>query len=83
MKYLLRHKTNIKPLPQNIKLLDCGGTLEDIFREHKEGKDIFAIDLEGYDELDLIIVNSTLKNNPSIYAIEKDISWVDFVALDD
>ena len=74
MKYLLRHKSNIRHFPQDIKLLDCGGTMEDIFRNNREKDDLFAIDLENFDEMDIVIINSMLKEFPDkIYIIDKSL----------
>jgi hypothetical protein len=97
MKFLLRHQNNKKYLlPQEIQSLDCGGTMNNIFSNHKEGNNIYAIDLEYFDDLDLIIITSSLKNiqklNPikKIYIIGKYefnvenvkyITWENFVKL--
>jgi hypothetical protein len=72
MKFLLRHSNNKKYiLSQDIKSLDCGGTMNNIFSNHKEGNDIYAIDLEYFDELDLIIITSSLKNIQKLNPIKK------------
>jgi hypothetical protein len=62
MKYLLRHEYSKKDdLPQNIHLLDCGGTMENDFAQHKKSNKIYAIDLKGFDDMDLIILEASLK----------------------
>jgi len=62
--------------------------MEDIFRNNKDKDNLFAIDLENFDEMDMIIINSMLKDFPNkIYVIEKSINnaktitWESFIAL--
>jgi hypothetical protein len=76
MKYLLKHKNNNNyKNPYELNFLDCPVTLLNHFEQRKNDLNTYVIDLTHYDEMDVIIIKSIIKQiyeinpNNEIYII--------------
>jgi hypothetical protein len=62
MTYLLRHEDNdLFEIPDDFQLLDCAISMLNHFEEGKYISNTYVIDLACFDETDLIILGSMIK----------------------